>query len=103
MNKSTFATIASIAGLMVCLHGHADVLQMPEATGEQGATAPVETTSLTTLPGRGMSMEQVEARFGAPSEKIPAVGEPPISRWVYSNFTVYFEHNLVLHSVTHQP
>ena len=101
MKKSTYATIASIAGLMVSLYGHADVLQMPEEA-DQPMTSPVETTSQT-LPGRGMSMEQVEARFGLPTEKIPAVGEPPISRWVYSGFTVYFENNLVLHSVTHQP
>jgi hypothetical protein len=30
---------------------------------------------------------------------VPAVGEPPISRWEYTGYTVYFEHDLVLHSV----
>lgn len=98
MKKPICATLVSIAGLMMSLHGQADVLQMPEET----APAPVAVeSSAHILPGRGMSMEQVENRFGTPSEKISPVGEPPISRWVYGDFTVYFEHNLVLHSVTH--
>ena len=50
-------------------------------------------------PTRGMSMEKVEAKFGAPVNRIPAVGDPPITRWEYPGFIVYFEHNLVLHSV----
>jgi hypothetical protein len=50
-------------------------------------------------PPRGMSMEKVEARFGAPTNRVPAVGNPPITRWEYPGFIVYFEHNLVLHSV----
>lgn len=51
------------------------------------------------LPARGMSMEKVEAQFGAPSERLPAVGEPPITRWIYPGFEVYFEHHLVIHTV----
>jgi hypothetical protein len=53
----------------------------------------------TQRPTRGMTMTQVEDQFGAPLNKVPAVGEPPISRWEYGDFIVYFEHNLVLHSV----
>lgn len=58
-------------------------------------------------PDRGMSMAGVEARFGAPAEKIPPVGggdplHPPITRWVYPKFTVYFEHQRVLTSVVHR-
>ncbi len=51
------------------------------------------------LPGRGMSMETVLNRFGEPLEKYPAVGEPPITRWVYKDFTVYFESQFVIHAV----
>jgi hypothetical protein len=51
------------------------------------------------VPGRGMSMETVLQRFGEPTERVPAVGTPPISRWIYSNFTVYFESEYVIHSV----
>jgi hypothetical protein len=50
-------------------------------------------------PARGMTMDQVATKFGAPATKIPAVGKPPISRWEYPGFVVYFEHNYVIHSV----
>jgi hypothetical protein len=50
-------------------------------------------------PGRGMTMTQVSAKFGAPVTKVPAVGKPPISRWEYPGFVVYFEHDYVIHSV----
>ena len=51
-------------------------------------------------PTRGMTMEQVTSKFGAPVTKVPAVGQPPISRWDYPGFVVYFEHDHVIHSVT---
>ena len=54
-------------------------------------------------PTNGMSMDAVTARFGEPAEKIPAVGDPPITRWNYDKFTVYFEHNLVIHSTVNHP
>ena len=50
-------------------------------------------------PTRGMTMHEVATRFGAPVTKIPAVGNPPISRWEYPGFIVYFEHDHVIHSV----
>jgi hypothetical protein len=50
-------------------------------------------------PTRGESKARVEARFGAPSRMVAAVGEPPISRWEYPGFTVYFEGDLVIHAV----
>jgi hypothetical protein len=50
-------------------------------------------------PTRGMTMDQVATKFGAPVTKVPAVGNPPISRWEYPGFVVYFEHEHVIHSV----
>jgi hypothetical protein len=50
-------------------------------------------------PARGMTMDQVASKFGAPVTKIPAVGRPPISRWEYPGFIVYFESTHVIHSV----
>lgn len=50
-------------------------------------------------PARGMTMSQVTTKFGAPVSKVPAVGNPPISRWEYPSFIVYFEHDHVIHSV----
>ena len=56
------------------------------------------------LPHRGLSMAQVEQRYGAPVEKLPTAGgdaprHPPINRWRYNGYTVYFERNRVIHSV----
>ncbi len=51
------------------------------------------------LPTRGTSMAQVESRFGAPAERFAAVGQPPITRWVYPAFVVYFEFDHVVHTV----
>ncbi len=50
-------------------------------------------------PARGMTMDQVASKFGAPVTKVPAVGRPPISRWEYPGFVVYFESTHVIHSV----
>ncbi len=50
-------------------------------------------------PSRGMSEQSVEARFGTPAAKVAAVGEPPISRWEYADFIVYFEYDKVIHAV----
>jgi hypothetical protein len=50
-------------------------------------------------PARGMTMDQVSTKFGAPVTKVPAVGNPPISRWEYPGFVVYFEREHVIHSV----
>ena len=50
-------------------------------------------------PRRGTTMEAVRSRFGNPEQTRPAVGEPPITRWVYPDFTVYFERDRVIHAV----
>jgi hypothetical protein len=50
-------------------------------------------------PGRGMTMHAVEAKFGAPAARHEAVGEPPISRWDYPGFRVFFEKDRVIHAV----
>lgn len=52
-----------------------------------------------TVPDRGVTMREVESRFGVPSQKLAAVGNPPITRWVYPDFEVYFEGNRVIHTV----
>src|SRR5690554_745684 len=54
-----------------------------------------------TLPERGMTQDAVRAKFGAPKRQVAPVGNPPISRWVYDDFTVYFEGSISIHSVSH--
>jgi hypothetical protein len=46
----------------------------------------------------------VEQKFGAPVAKHAAVGgasahQPPITRWDYTGFSVFFERDRVIHSV----
>jgi hypothetical protein len=54
-------------------------------------------------PARGSSMQTVEGHYGAPTSKHAAVGSPPISRWDYPGFSVFFENSLVIHAVATQP
>lgn len=68
-----------------------------EEAAPEMATQPSEFS--VQLPGRGMSMETVLNRFGEAREIIPAVGEPPITKWIYNTFTVYFESEFVIHAV----
>ncbi len=56
------------------------------------------------LPHRGASMSQVEAHYGAPQRKLAPVGggsvhTPPITRWQYPTFSVYFENSHVVDAV----
>jgi len=73
---------------------HADTLLVDRVKQEQHMDTP----------HRGMSMAQVEQRFGAPKDKLnPAGGDtklhPVINRWVYDNYIVYFERDHVITSV----
>ena len=51
------------------------------------------------LPVNGMNKVDVRAKFGAPAQTHAAVGDPPITRWDYERWSVYFEHDLVLSTV----
>ncbi len=54
-------------------------------------------------PARGITMGAVEAKFGAPANRHAAVGTPPITRWDYAGFVVYFEHERVIDAVATSP
>lgn len=88
----------TLAGLllMVPLSLQADTLAVP--LGQQaGQTA-------TPMPQRGLNSAGVRQRYGEPDNRHAAVGNPPISRWDYTDFSVYFEHDKVIHSVRqHRP
>lgn len=70
----------------------AEEIRIP--VGEQAKTQPA-----VDMPAKGMSKERVKSLFGEPLEEIPAKGKPPISRWKYQEFTVYFDNNTVIHCV----
>jgi hypothetical protein len=55
--------------------------------------------SAVSRPARGSTMTTVEAKFGAPTTRHPTVGVPPITRWDYAGFAVFFEKDRVIHAV----
>lgn len=83
-----FVLATSLSGMAL-----ADTVAIP--AGQQGADPSIQ------RPKTGLSMDQVSRKFGEPDEKLPAVGNPPITRWVYGRYTVYFENTHVIHSVLH--
>lgn len=66
------------------------------------ADEPPNSTAGVPRPAAGDNMQQVEGRFGIPQATRGPVGEPPISRWDYPAFSVYFEYDRVLSSVVHR-
>lgn len=50
-------------------------------------------------PTRGMTQSTVESEYGQPRSVNAAVGEPPITRWEYQGFVVFFEYDKVIHAV----
>ena len=73
------------------------VTELAETPSKAASTA--QTTASGTLPSRGMTMAQVEKSHGTPVVRKAPVGSPPISRWEYEDFVVYFEYRHVIHSV----
>ena len=53
-------------------------------------------------PTAGMTMQAVKQQFGIAEYETTAIGKPPITVWKYPNFEVYFEYNIVIHSVVPQ-
>lgn len=70
---------------------HGTVLSAPAGSAQAG---PMSST-----PSRGMSMADVVDVYGQPTDRHETVGDPPITRWDYPDFSVFFEYNMVLHSV----
>ena len=95
--RSSLRFSKKIAGLTL-LAALSGPLAPTVSSGEElNMTTP--STSSAERPARGMSMDKVEAVYGAPSRRDAAVGEPPITRWEYPGFVVYFEHQYVIHAV----
>lgn len=71
-----------------------DVLAMPQPSPDQ-----TDTVRLLDFPRRGMDQEKVHSELGKPVEIKEAVGQPPITRWIYNDRVVYFERSTVIHVV----
>ncbi|MCO6441181.1 MAG: hypothetical protein J5I81_08865 [Nitrococcus mobilis] len=91
MNRTAFVLGALLGVLSQLSAAHAERLLV--STAEQLRSDPL------VAPARGASMAQVKQRLGRPERIFPAVGKPPITRWVYPQFVVYFERERVIHSV----
>jgi hypothetical protein len=86
----------TLAALLIASASHADTLLLDGIELDQ-PTADAR-------PKPGMSMTAVESAYGTPSQRHAAVGgavvqHPPITRWDYPSFSVYFEHDRVIHAV----
>src|SRR5262245_27818458 len=72
------------------------------ATGARADTLLIERVEAEPeLPVRGLSMGDIEARYGEPEQRMdPRGGQkiqwPVINRWVYPSFIVFFEENKVI-------
>lgn len=51
------------------------------------------------FPQNGLTMATVRQQFGEPLKEHPPIGEPPITRWGYQNYTVFFENNQIITTV----
>jgi hypothetical protein len=90
--------LLTAAGAFAPVQASQDSLLVNRVQQEQGMN----------LPTRGMSMAQVEQKFGAPQRKLDPRGggnprQPVINRWDYANFIVYFEQSHVIHAVLNTP
>lgn len=100
-SPSSLPSIAAIFVLACCVllpqPAHAEILLVDRVAASRSLV----------VPARGLSMSQVEARHGSPAVKHAAVGgghplRPPITRWSYPGYTVYFERNRVIDSVANR-
>ena len=97
MFRVIVAGLAMATGLLAGTSAQADVLLIERVAAQHDVV----------LPKRGTLMPQVEAQFGAPTRKHDPVGgnlpqHPPITRWDYPTFSVYFEHNHVVNAVVNR-
>jgi len=70
----------------------AETIRIP--VGQQGVAE-------ISMPSRGDTKTSVLERFGLADQEHPSVGKPPITRWDYRTFSVYFEDQRVINSVRH--
>jgi hypothetical protein len=79
------------------------LFQSGPATADVLLVDSIQTAPQIQTPRDGLTMSQIRQQFGNPQSEQPAVGDPPISRWDYDGFSVFFEYDLALHTVIHHP
>lgn len=93
MRVFSATSLALLLAVGISAPASAEQLQMP---AEEPMAPPAASMD---MPIKGMPKAQVREMYGEPNEIKAPVGEPPITRWVYDGFTVYFEYSHVIHSV----
>ena len=83
-------------------------LLLPSAAHAESLRVKVKQEQHMNLPKRGMTMAEVKREYGAPLKVLPTRGgsskhQPPIHRWEYAKYIVYFEYSHVIHSVLRTP
>ncbi|TAN08094.1 MAG: hypothetical protein EPN38_04045 [Rhodanobacteraceae bacterium] len=83
-------------------------LLMPAAAHAETLRMKVQQEQRMNLPARGMTMAEVKRVYGPPLKILPTRGgsskfQPPIHRWEYAKYVVYFEYSHVIHSVLRTP
>jgi hypothetical protein len=94
--EPAFTTATPASETIEVIETSGDVLAMPQPTTSQADASPV---LLLEFPRRGMDQDKVQSELGAPVEVKDAVGQPPITRWIYNDRVVYFERSTVIHVV----
>lgn len=99
MNRKYSGNLFRFIGAICLIIFFAIPVQAEELNIKSVGNEPANTAEGVLRPTTGISMEQVTQQFGEPKSRMDAVGEPPITRWVYKNFIVFFEYQRVIHSV----
>ena len=93
-------TLTVLSALFLLSAGAFLTLSPSQSVAETLAMPKSEANSYTHRPQRGITKAEVESRFGAPLSKNGPRGNPAIYYWEYPEHTVYFENNIVIHSVS---
>ncbi|MGI9249238.1 MAG: hypothetical protein ACR2QI_09505 [Woeseiaceae bacterium] len=82
---------ATLIALFLAVFGtaQADTLKMDGMSAGSGDARPT----------RGMTQNSVQSKFGSPINVKAPIGDPPITRWEYQDFVVFFEYDHVIHAV----
>jgi ribosomal protein L2 len=99
MRPATTNTRLSLLAITMAALGFTGNAWSQEVAVPSGAAADAVAPTPVNPPVRGITMNKVEAEFGAPAQRHAAVGNPPITRWDYPGFSVFFEYQHVIHSV----
>jgi hypothetical protein len=89
--RAIVSTISFAVILLLVSFVQADTLAIPGMSNQPDA-------STIERPVRGLNKTDVREKFGEPPETRGPVGNPPITRWIYPEFTVVFESNIVIHT-----